>query len=166
LNAISILIGDIELSQAFDDSIKQINDLDIEKLRRIGGKTYAPEKRTVNSIISHLTDWERIMGYRAIVFARRAGITPEGIDEKLIAENSNADNRDVSEVLEELRLARRSTKAMFAGFDEEILLTKGTIWKYEMSVLAMGFNIIGHQIHHFRVIEDRYFLLVETQKNE
>lgn len=106
------------------------------------------------------------MGYRAIVFARRAGITLEGIDEKLIAENSNADNRDVSEALEELRLARRSTKAMFAGFDEEILLTKGTIWKYEMSVLAMGFNIIGHQIHHFRVIEDRYFLLVETQKNE
>ena len=30
---------------------------------------------------------------------------------------------------------------------------------YEMSVLAMGFNIIGHQLHHFNIIKERYYPL-------
>lgn len=28
-----------------------------------------------------------------------------------------------------------------------------------MSILAMGFVIISHQIHHFGIIEERYFPL-------
>lgn len=153
------LVDDLELSAAFDESIKQINDLDIEKLTRIGNKIYAPDKWTINSVIQHVTDWERIFGYRALIFARQAGITPEGIDEQILANNSNSDSRSIAEVIEELRLARLANKSMFANFDDEILLRKGTVWKYEMSVLAMGFNIIGHQIHHFRIIEERYFPL-------
>ncbi len=153
------LIDDIELSQAFDDSIQQIESFDIEKLTRIGSKIYAPDKWTVNSIIQHITDFERIFCYRALVYARRARIIPQGIDEQILAETSNADRRSIQEVVEELRLARIATKSMFENFDEEILQTNGIIWKYEMSVLAMGFNLIGHQIHHFKVIEDKYFPL-------
>lgn len=155
------LTDDIELSQAFDDSIRQIESFDIEKLTRIGNKIYAPDKWTVNSIIQHITDFERIFCYRALVYARQSGITPQGIDEQILAQNSNADSRNVTEVVEELRLARVATKSMFENFDEEILQTNGIIWKYEMSVLAMGFNLIGHQIHHFKVIEDKYFPLAD-----
>ncbi len=155
------LIDDIELSQAFDNSIQQIESFDIEKLKRIGSKIYAPDKWTVNSIIQHITDFERIFCYRALVYARRLGITPQGIDEQILAENSNADSRNITEVVEELHLARIATKSMFENFDEEILQTNGIIWKYEMSVLAIGFNLIGHQIHHFKVIEDKYFPLAD-----
>ena len=155
------LVSDVELSQAFDESIEQINGLDIEKLNRIGLKTYETDKWTINSVIAHLTDWERILGYRALIFARRAGVTPDGIEEKTLAANSNADSRNIAEILEELRIVRLSTKLLFESFDEQILETKGTVWKYEMSVLAMGFNIIGHQIHHFNVIEERYFPLTD-----
>jgi hypothetical protein len=42
-----------------------------------------------------------------------------------------------------------------------MLDTVGTIWKYEMQVLAMGFNIIGHQVHHFKVLSERYYPLAE-----
>lgn len=154
-------VKDVELIEAFENSLKQIDDLDIEKLNRIGNKVYAADKWTINSIIQHITDWERILSYRALVFARQAGITPQGMDEQILADNSNADSRNIAEVVEELRLARLSTKSMFESFDEEILLNKGIVWKDEMSVLAMGFNIIGHQVHHFKIIEERYFPLAK-----
>ncbi len=51
---------------------------------------------------------------------------------------------------------------MFDSFDNETLQAVGTNWKYEISVLAMGFNIIGHQIYHLNIIEERYFPLLET----
>jgi hypothetical protein len=155
------LVGDIELSEAFDESLKQIEGLDLDKLKKINGKIYAPDKWTVNTIIQHIIDFERILSYRALVFARRAGITPQSIDEQLLADNSNADRRNVTEVVEDLRIARLATAAMFESFDEEMLKTNGIIWKYEMPVLAMGFNIIGHQLHHFKVIEDKYFPLAD-----
>ena len=64
----------------------------------------------------------------------------------------------------DLRAARVATRALFASFDQEMLDTLGLCWKYEMQVLAMGFNIIGHQVHHFRVLGERYYPLAEQGK--
>lgn len=36
----------------------------------------------------------------------------------------------------------------------------GINWKHQINVLAMGFNIIGHQIHHLNFIEDMYYPLL------
>lgn len=155
------LVADVELSEAFDKSLREIESFDLNLLARIGDQIYAPEKWTVKTIIQHLTDWERILAYRALFFARQAGITTESLDEQTIAENSNANERSFTEIIEELKLVRLSTKAMFGSFNEETLKLNGTIWKYEMSFLAMGFNIIGHQIHHFKMIEDKYFPLTD-----
>jgi len=33
----------------------------------------------------------------------------------------------------------------------------GVSWEYEISILGMGFMIIGHQAHHLNVIEERYW---------
>lgn len=38
------LVDDIELSDAFDKSLKQIDDIDIAQLKRIGLKVYADGK--------------------------------------------------------------------------------------------------------------------------
>lgn len=153
------LVDDIELADAFDKSLQQIDDLDIAKLKRIGLKVYADGKWSVNKVIQHFTDWERIWCYRTLVFARREGTVPEGLDEQMMADNSNADELPVEQIIAELRAVRLATKAIFDAFNRQILETNCKFYKYEMSVLAMGFNIIGHQIHHFNVIEERYFTL-------
>ncbi|MEP6923035.1 MAG: DinB family protein [Pyrinomonadaceae bacterium] len=156
------LLADIELSQAFENSIEQLEALDKDFLKRLDGNVYAAEKWTVKGIFQHLIDFERILSYRALLFARKEGSTPQGIDENLLAVNMSADRRSVDELIEELKIVRLGTKTLFESFDDKDLLNVGVSWKYEISVLAMGFNIIGHQIHHFNVIENKYFPLIQN----
>lgn len=159
------LIGDIELSQAFDESLAQIDNLDLNKLERLAGQTYAEGKWTVNSTIQHLTDMERVFNYRALLFARKDPNQRQGVDEDAFAQNAKADAKSISELIAELRAVRLATKALFMGFDAEMLQTKNICWKYEISVLAIGFSILGHQLHHFNIISERYFpLLGETSQ--
>ena len=156
------LVADVELSQAFDDSIWQLNNLDKDLLIKLDGKKYAPGKWTVKEIFQHVIDFERILAYRTLLFARCEGSIPQGVDEKLLGAKMFADKRTIDNLIDELKIVRASTKSMFESFDDEMLQAVGTNWKYEISVLAMGFNIVGHQIHHLKIIEERYFPLLET----
>ena len=122
--------------------------MDESLLTSVGNKRYTTDKWTVKEIFQHLVDWERILSQRALLFARIPNSTAQDVDENLLAAKINADRRTIDALIDELKTARRSTAAMFNSFDDEMLLNTGTNWKYEMSVLAIVFTIIGHQIHH------------------
>ncbi|HUQ32593.1 MAG TPA: DinB family protein [Pyrinomonadaceae bacterium] len=153
------LVADVELSQAFDDSIEQLNDLDKNLLEAIGNKKPVPDKWMPKEIIQHIIDFERILSFRALLFARREGSIPQSVDQDRLAENMRAEKRSIDSLITELKAVRASSKAMFDNFDEEMLLAKGINWKYEISVLAMGFALLGHQIHHLKIIEENYYPL-------
>lgn len=147
----------VELRQAFADSLRQLELLDKSRLAELDGKRYAPGKWTVKETFQHLIDWERILSYRALLFARHKGSVSQDIDGDLFAANMNAERRTMAELINELQIARAATKALFESFDDRVLLNTGVCWQYEISVLAMGFTIIGHQIHHLKIIEEKYF---------
>lgn len=150
---------DVDLAEAFNKSVKQIDDVDIEQLKRIGLKVYADKKWTVNKIIQHLTDWERIWCYRTLLAVRNEGTIPKGHDHNIMADSSNADKIAIEQLLAELRAVRIATKALFGTFNSGILLSNCKFSNNQISVLAMGFNIIGHQLHHFNMIRERYLPL-------
>ncbi len=158
------LVADVELPQAFAESIQQLNEIDKDLLQSLESRSYAPNKWTVKGILQHIIDWERILSYRALLFARNEGSVPQGIDEKLLAANMNAEERSIEELIDELKVVRAATKSMFGSFNDEVLQNKGTNWKYEISVLAVGFTIIGHQIHHLKTVEERYVPLLEARQ--
>ena len=153
------LVDNVELSRAFDESIRQLVELDINLLEKISGEKSAPDKWTAKEIFQHIIDFERILSYRAMLFARREGSIPQGIDQDRLAANMKAEKRSFADLIAELKAVRASTKAMFEIFDDETLLCKGINWKYEISVLAMGFAIIGHQIHHLNIIDRNFRIL-------
>ena len=156
------LVADVELEQAFEESGRQLRQLDRDVLRKLGDKKYAPGKWTVKDILQHLADSDRIMSYQALMLARKDEGVLQGFDEKLHVKNANAVRRTVDEMIEEIKVARASTISLFDSFDDEILLHKAIRWKYEISVLAMGFTIIGHQTHHLRIIKERYLPLLSA----
>lgn len=156
------LVEDVELSEAFDESVKRLDELDINLLKEVGDKKYAPDKWTIKDIFQHIVDWERILSQRALLFARIDGSVAPGVDENALAENTKTARRTIEDLIEELKIARLSTKALFASFDDETLQNTGTSYKSVMPVLAMGFTIVGHQKHHLKIIEEKYFPLAEN----
>ncbi len=64
------LVKDIPLMEALQNSLRDVKDHDINKLERIGNRTYATDKWTIKEIIQHLVDVERILCYRALLIAR------------------------------------------------------------------------------------------------
>ena len=149
----------IELTEALTLSLKAINDLDIAQLNRIGLKTYAEGKWTIHTILQHLIDWERIWCFRAVLFARGEGSTPDGHDQEIMGQNSNADELSIEHLVNELRITRQSTILMFESYNKKILETNCRFFEYEMPLYAIGLTITAHQIHHFKVMAERYFPL-------
>lgn len=156
-------VGDLELSQAFDESVKQLDRLDTNLLARLDGKRYAPGKWTVKETIQHIIDWERILSFRTLLFARKEGSIPQSVDGDLLAANMKAGQRAIDSLIDELKITRLSTKALFESFDDETLQNTGINWQYEISVLAVGFTILGHQIHHLKIIAEKYYPLLDGQ---
>jgi hypothetical protein len=154
------LLPDINLSFALQESLDVLEKLDTDLLKRIGSRVYAPGKWTVKDIIQHITDTERVFCYRSLRFARKDSTPTLSYDENMYAANAHAESRSIESLLEELILLRRGTICLFNSFTDEMLQSKGITWKYEMSVLAMGFTLAGHQKHHFKVMEEKYYSLV------
>jgi len=154
------LVDDIELSEAFRKSIDELNGFDIAKFKRLGDSVYSPGKWTVRDIFQHLIDTERIFGYRTLRFARKDETPLPGFEENEYAVQAAAKRRSLDSLIDELKAVRISNELMFNSFDGEMLQQIGICWNKKISVLAMGFNIVGHQKHHLKVIETKYLPLV------
>ena len=155
------LNGDVALKEALQISLDQIDQLDIAQLKGIGLKTYEKDKWTIHKILQHLIDWERIWCFRAILFARSEGTIPEAHDQEIMGNNSNADERSIEQLIKELRVVRQSTLMMFESFNQEMLETNCVFFEYEMPLYTIGLTITAHQIHHFNIIKERYFPLLD-----
>ena len=145
--------------KALQLSLKEIDDIDISQLNRIGLKTYERDKWTIHKILQHLIDWERIWCFRAIIFARSEGSTPDAHDQEIMGKNSNANELSIEQLVNELRMVRQSTLMMFESFNKKILETNCEFFEYEMPLYSIGLTIRAHQIHHFNIIKERYFPL-------
>ncbi|CAL1516356.1 DinB family protein [Chitinophaga sp. MM2321] len=149
-------VPDIDLSVALDESLQALQALNIAQLEPQGNYAYAPGKWTLKNVFQHITDTERVFAYRTLLFARHDKTSPPGFDQDLFADNTFIDNRSLQDVLDELIAVRISTIALFKSFSDDTLLRTGMNWKYEMSILAMGFTIAGHQLHHLQIIKEKY----------
>ncbi len=147
------------LKEALALSLQQIDDLDVEQLKRIGLKTYAPGKWSIHKILQHLIDWERIWCFRAVLFARKEGTIPVGHDQEIMGQHSNADELSLEHLLKEMRVVRQSTILLFDSFNEEMLATNCVFFEYQMPLSAIGYTITAHQMHHLKVINERYLPL-------
>lgn len=154
------LVDDIELFSAFEKSFDELSQLDFQKMEKIGLQTYLPNKWTVNEIFQHICDIERLLISGTLRFVRGEEDFVISFDEQNIAKNSKANNRSLPQIITELRSVRLSTIELYKTFDEYDFQKSGINWKHRISVEAMGFNIIGHQIHHLNFIKNNYYQLV------
>ena len=150
------LVEEDDLFDAFYKSQYIIEHLDMDTLYSIDRKVYAPYKWTIHDIFQHIIDNERIQSYRALWFARSATDELPGYDENYFAAHAHTKNRSIDEIINELRVLRTSTIQLFQSFEPETLKNTGICFQRKVPVLALGFMMVGHQIHHLNVIKEKY----------
>ncbi len=117
---------------------------------------YAPGKWTLGEVVGHMVDVERTFGFRAFWFARADPGELPSMDQDHFARESRATQRSPASLLGELEHLRRSHLLLFESFDEATSLRRGIASGCEFTVRAIAYIMAGHEIHHRRVIEERY----------
>ena len=121
-----------------------------------GDYRYAPGKWSIKEVAGHVIDAERMFGYRAHCFARRDPAHLQSFDQNDYAASSNASKRRLPDLVDELRAVRASNIALFGSLDDDMWSRRGVGSGCEFTVRALAYIIVGHEIHHRQVIEQRY----------
>ncbi|WP_312393658.1 DinB family protein [Chryseobacterium sp.] len=119
---------------------------------------YAERKWTLKELLLHLSDTERVFQYRILAFARGDKNELPGFDEELYADQSFANERSLSSLLEEYQLVRKSSQILLETANLSALKNIGTANGNQISAETIGKLIVGHNIHHLNIIEERYLL--------
>lgn len=146
-----------------DDIIKVLEDANAESVKLLrtisddkGPYAYAEGKWTLNELIQHMIDTERVFAYRMMRIARGDKTPLPGFEQDDYVPNCNVEGKKLTDLHVELTLLRISTVMMVKGFSEEMLKRTGTASNGAFSVRSCGFIIAGHEIHHMQVIKERY----------
>lgn len=149
-----------DLVAELKSSIKRLQEIPMEAWDKLHQQSYFPGKWTLNELLQHMIDTERIMCYRALTFARQDLIELPGYNEDIYTTLSHANGRIISELVEELVSVRIGTYFLFKSFAPEVINTVGKANGYDVSVKSIGFIILGHELHHFDVIQERYIPMI------
>lgn len=117
---------------------------------------YAEGKWTIQEVLQHIIDAERVFVYRALTFARRDATPLPGFDENSWAANVNKTKRKWKDLVEEFTILRAGTELFFASLTDEDLLFSGTANQHPVNALALGYLVAGHAKHHLAIIKERY----------
>ncbi len=152
-------VDEENIFEAFDASLRAIDSLDLKHLHAIGDQAYAPDKWTVKDVFQHIIDNERVQSYRAMRIARADTTELPGYDQDLLAAHANTSRRSMDDMIEELKIVRRSSIMFFKSLDESAMFQTGICSGKVISALGLAFMCVGHQIHHFKVLNERYWNL-------
>lgn len=121
-----------------------------------GDVTYAPGKWSVKQILGHLADDERIFAYRVLCIARGDSRPLPGFDENAYASAARFEKRTLEDLLSDYEAVRDATLTLLRGLDPEAWLRRGLVNGYEATPRGLAFHIAGHELHHHRIIHERY----------
>jgi hypothetical protein len=122
-----------------------------------GNFRYAPDKWSVKQVLGHVCDTERIFAYRALRIGRGDRTPIEGFEQDDYVRNGPFANRPLAELIEDYIAVRRATLTLLRNLDEAAWTRRGTANNNEVSVRAIAYTIAGHELHHRRILEEKYF---------
>ena len=149
-------VGELSLLSALDESAAQL----LEYLTHVDeartNYAYAEGKWTIAQSLQHIIDTERIFSTRALRIARGDETPLPGFDQNDYAAAAAVDHRRFQDMIEEFRLVRAGTIALFKSFTGEDMLRLGTASGSPTSVRALGFISAGHVYHHAKLYREQY----------
>jgi len=134
-----------------------------ELLARLGGlepgrgrHRYAEGKWSVQELVGHLCDAERVFAYRLLRIGRGDTTPLAGFEENAFVAAAGSDERTLPDLLEEFTALRRATILLAATLPPAAWTNRGTASGKVVSARALAAILYGHVAHHLQVLRDRY----------
>ena len=122
-----------------------------------GDFRYAPEKWSAKEVLGHVCDTERIFAYRMLRISRGDRTPIEGFEQDDYVRNGPFAKIAFAEVIEDYIAVRRATLTLLRNLNEQAWTRRGIANKNEISVRALAYTSAGHELHHRRILEEKYF---------
>jgi uncharacterized damage-inducible protein DinB len=117
---------------------------------------YAPGKWSIKEVLGHLSDAERIFSYRLLRISRGDRTPLPGFDENAYVPAGQFDAQPLRSLLDEFTAVRQSTLALVQGVPAERWGERGEASGKAISARALAYILVGHVVHHLRVLRERY----------
>ncbi len=117
---------------------------------------YAEDKWSIQEMLQHMTDTERIFSYRALRIARGDQTSLPGFEQDPFVIASEADAANWDDLVQEFSAVRESTIALFGLLPQSAWTRMGTASNNPVSVRALAWITVGHVEHHLGVLRERY----------
>lgn len=119
---------------------------------------YEKGKWSMAELIIHMCDCECVFAFRALTFSRNDKTSLPGFEQDEWVANSNANHLSKKDIIGLFKTCRNHTIALYKSFNKEQLLNIGTASSVLFSVRSLAFIIIGHNRHHFEIL-NKYYLM-------
>ena len=140
------------LEQVHRETQEFIQGIDEEKSEY----RYAEGKWSIKEVLIHVIDTERIMGYRALTFARGDKTELPGFDQDIYGFNSGAKDRTIKDIAQEMGIVRNASISLFKNFSDEMMAMDGIGNNNKVTVNSVAYLLVGHELHHMNVIREKY----------
>jgi hypothetical protein len=152
-----LLVSGDDILDTLKIQLKQTATLFSGRSERDGNFRYAPDKWSVKEVLGHVADAERIFAYRAMRIARGDQTPLAGFEQDDYVRGARFGTRKLADLVEEYADVRQASLALFRSLDEEAWQRRGVANNNPVTVLALAFLIAGHELHHRKILEERYF---------
>lgn len=150
------LLGDDDALQTLISRAAQAEQLWRSIPEERGSYRYAEDKWTIKQLVGHITDVERIFGYRALCIARGETVNLPGFEEDEYEAAAKHNERSLSNIIDEWVALRKANIILFSTFTTSDFNIVGKANNQNTSVAAVIHALAGHEKHHTNVLKERY----------
>jgi hypothetical protein len=151
------LVADDDILNTLDEQRRQTLLVLCSRSDPDGDFRYAPDKWSAKEVLGHVCDSERVFAYRALRIARADATPMEGFEQDDYVRNGPFVYRSLADLIEDYIAVRRATLSLLRNLDEAAWSRRGIANKNEVSVRGLAYIIAGHELHHRRILEEKYF---------
>ena len=128
---------------------------------------YAPGKWSINDVVGHITDTERIFAYRLLRIARNDQTPLPGFEQDDYVAAGDFNRRTLADMLSEFESVRHSSMRLVRSLSANALsanawMSRGTYSGFSVTARGVGFLIAGHEAYHSRILRERYMKVTSS----
>ena len=149
-------VGGENIAEQLVSQLREVEGLFASMDDKAALARYAPGKWSIKEVLGHLSDAERIFGYRLLRISRGDRTPLPGFDENAYVPAGQFDARPLRSLVDEFRAVRQATLALVQSVPAERWRERAEANGTAISAGAVAYILVGHVIHHLGVLSERY----------